>query len=214
MCVYVWPVVSLAAEFGSCRCYSNERTSMEGTWAWPVLLMLASSNGKTWLWLIDFCLFFTTVPQLSCVSWKGKHQGRDEHFLCLLFVFPATALAVTVILCHKERGIGRQREEKHKIQRLFLAPSLVFLVFQKGHKQHPGMLKCTPHPCPVGIHSLLLLLRPFLVMPGSVCVCFTCVCVGGGSLEVVNHFGQKGQNFRKLQLAVCHSIACRITHCS
>ena len=31
-----------------------------------------------------------------------------------------------------------------------------------------------------------------------VCVC-VCVCVvAGGSLEVGNHFGQKGQNFRKL----------------
>ena len=73
-------------------------------------------------------------------------------------------------------GLGRKRGKSTRDSKTFLVPlplsswyfKSVINSIQDGGK--------APHPCPAGLHPWLLLLRPFLVMPESVCVCI-CVCV-------------------------------------
>lgn len=139
-----------------------------------------------------------------CVSWKRQANGLwwqtilalKEYFL---FVFlPQLSGCYCYPLCRVGVGLGGRGKKKCKRpQRLFLAPFPSFHGISEGSEIAPRMVGIAPHSCPACLHPWLMLLIPFFVTPGTVCVCVWCSRVGGLTRNWAIILGRREQNFKK-----------------
>ena len=121
--------------------------------------MLALSKWEGLGWLIAFCHFFTTLPYLSCVSWKRKASGPwwtilalTEH--SLLFVFLLHLPGSHCHLCHRvgmARGCGggrggRERKNYQGPQRLYSAPFPSLPGISEDSETASTMVETAPQP--------------------------------------------------------------------
>lgn len=117
----------------------------------------------------------------------------------LSLCFSATALRMLLLSSVQGgSGLGRRGKKKCKRpQRLFLAPFPSFHGISEGSEIVSRMVGIAPHSCPACLHPWLLLLIPFFVTPGTVCVCVWCSRVGRLTRNWAIILGRREHNFKK-----------------